>query len=333
MVKKLIPLFLGVILIQGCASIVPVKGLDATNCNPKLNLACVEAPEVVELPTYEQLRNLPPAEKPIVVAVYKYPDLTGQRKQKGNAAMFSTAVSQGGNTMLIDALKNAGQGKWFRVVERVGLDHLTRERQIVRTTREQYGEKDETGLAPLLFARIILEGGIIGFDTNIETGGIGARTLGIGYSQQYRRDVVTVSLRAVSTLTGEVLLNVQASKTILSIADGYDVFKFVDMDTQLVEIEDGMTENESVTRSLRSTIEAAVLEMIYQGEELDFWKINWPMKQVVEGKVEEVMDEAEIIYVAPINDPSEIPEGSDEKKEVEIPEEVITPETIEEIRG
>ena len=243
-------------LLTSCASIVPVKGLDATNCNPNIGMACVEKPQVVEMPTHEELRNLPSPEKPVVVAVYKYMDKTGQRKQKGNAAMFSTAVSQGGETMLIDALKSAGEGTWFRVVERVGLDHLTRERQIVRTTREQYNTdgKDDTGLAPLLFAGIILEGGIIGFDTNIETGGMGARTLGVGYSQQYRRDIVTVSLRAVSTLTGEILLNVQTSKTILSIADGYDVFKFVDLDTQLIEIEDGMTENESVTRSLRSTI-------------------------------------------------------------------------------
>tara|TARA_R110000823_G_scaffold39063_10_gene104609 strand:- start:951 stop:1691 length:741 start_codon:yes stop_codon:yes gene_type:complete len=239
------------------------------------------------MPTYKELLNLPPAEKMPVIAVYSFSDKTGQRKQKGNAAMFSTAVTQGGETMLIDALKTAGNGQWFRVVERVGIDHLTRERQIVRTTREQYGEEDKTGLAPLLFAGIILEGGIIGFDTNIETGGIGARTLGVGYSQQYRRDIVTVSLRAVSTLTGEILLNVQASKTILSIADGYDVFKFVDMDTQLIEIEDGMTENESVTRSLRSCIEAAVLELIYQGEKKEFWKINWPTEEILEAEIKE----------------------------------------------
>ena len=277
-VDKLTTLFFGIILLQGCAGLVPIEGLDATGCNEKLNMQCVELPQVVEMPTHDQLFNLPPAEKMPIVAVYSFSDKTGQRKQKGNAAMFSTAVTQGADTMLIDALKTAGNGKWFRVVERVGIDHLTRERQIVRTTREQYGEEDKTGLAPLLFAGMILEGGIIGFDTNLETGGIGARTLGIGYSQQYRRDMVTVSLRAVSTLTGEVLLNVQTSKTILSIADGYDVFKFVDMSTQLLEIEDGMTENESVTRSLRSCIEAAVLELILQGEKQDFWKINWPQE-------------------------------------------------------
>ena len=310
-------------ILSSCASIVPPRWIKMQlNCNPNLNLQCVEEPQVVEMPTHKELRSLPSPEKPVVVAVYQYTDKTGQRKQKGNAAMFSTAVSQGGETMLIDALKSAGEGTWFRVVERVGLDHLTRERQIVRTTREQYNTdgKDETGLAPLLFAGIILEGGIIGFDTNIETGGIGARTLGVGYSQQYRRDIVTVSLRAVSTLTGEILLNVQTSKTILSIADGYDVFKFVDLDTQLIEIEDGMTENESVTRSLRSTIEAAVLEIIYQGDERGFWEINWPVNKIIEGKVGEIIDEAEIILTKPI-------EKSD------LPIEVPTPDNIEEIRG
>jgi len=284
--KSLILILLFVGLTQGCASLVPLEGLSATNCVSFIE--CIEAPEVVELPTHEELRQLPPAEKMPVVAVYSFLDLTGQRKQKGDVAMFSTAISQGASTMLIDALKTAGNGKWFRVVERVGIDHLTRERQIVRTTREQYDEEDKTGLAPLLFAGMILEGGVIGFDTNIETGGRGARSLGIGVSQAYRRDIVTVHLRAVSTLTGEILLNVQTSKTILSIADGFDVFKFIDMDTQLIEIEDGMTENESVTRSLRSCIEAAVLELIYQGEKESFWKINRPIEIIEPETIEEI---------------------------------------------
>ena len=295
--KNLIFLLLVIGLLQGCASMVAPRGLNATDCAPALEMPsgsrfiqCVEAPEVIELPTHDELRQLPPAEQMPVVAVYSFLDLTGQRKSGGNgAALFSTAVTQGASTMLIDALKTAGNGKWFRVVERVGIDHLTRERQIVRTTRQQYGEEDDTGLAPLLFAGIILEGGVIGFDTNIETGGRGARYLGIGASQAYRRDVVTVHLRAVSTLTGEILLNVQTSKTILSIADGFDVFKFIDMDTQLIEIEDGMTENESVTRSLRSCIEAAVLELIYQGEKQEFWKINRPV-EITEPE-EEIKDE------------------------------------------
>ena len=295
MVRNLLLIsFIGIL--TSCASIVPPGGLSATNCNPNLNLQCVEDPKVVRMPTYKELLNLPPAEKMPVIAVYSFSDKTGQRKQKGNAAMFSTAVSQGTATMLVDALKTAGEGKWFRVVERLGLDNLTRERQIVKNTRAAYGE--ETTLAPMLFAGIILEGGIIGFDTNIETGGRGARYLGIGMQQAYRRDIVVVHLRAVSVLTGEIILNVQTSKTILSVATGYDVFKFVELDTQLVEIEDGMTENESVTRSVRSAIEAAVYELILQGDKRGFWTINWPItEKVIKNEIEKVFEEKDIVLV------------------------------------
>ena len=285
---------IGLLLLSSCASMVSVKGIHDTNCSKFVE--CSEEPTTVELPTHQKLLNLPPATEKPIIAVYKFLDKTGQRKQKGDAAMFSTAVSQGSETMLIDALKTAGNGEWFRVVERVGIDHLTRERSIVRSTREAY--QDETKLAPLLFAGIILEGGIIGYDTNIETGGRGARYLGIGAQQAYRRDIVVIHLRAVSTLTGEILLNVQTSKTILSVAEGFDVFKFVEMDTQLVEVEDGMTENESVTRSVRSTIEAAVYELILQGDERGFWSIRWPVNdEMIKDEVREIMEEVEIIVV------------------------------------
>ena len=285
---------IGLLLLSGCASMVSPGGLSDGNCVGILE--CVEEPEIIELPTHEKLLNLPPAKERPIIAIYKFLDKTGQRKQKGDAAMFSTAVTQGGETMLIDALKTAGDGTWFRVVERVGVDHLTRERQIVRTTRESYGE--EKKLAPLLFAGIILEGGIIGYDTNIETGGRGARYLGIGTQQAYRRDIVTVHLRAVSVLTGEIILNVQTSKTILSVATGFDVFRFVELDTQLVEVEDGMTENESVTRSVRSTIEAAVYELILQGDERGYWTIQWPVTEnKIKKEVAEVFEEVEIVVV------------------------------------
>lgn len=239
-------------------------------------MECVEEPEVVKLPSYQKLLNLPPAEKMPIVAVYNFADKTGQRKRQDNVASFSTAVTQGATEMLIDALKTAGRGKWFRVVERNGIDHLVRERQIIISTRKKHETKDNptAQIQPLLFAGMIIEGGIIGYDTNIETGGKGARYLGIGITRQYRRDSVVISLRAVSTLTGEVLLNVQSRKTILSVGGGMDLFRFLDMDTKLLELEDGVSENESVTYATRTAIEAAVLEMIYQGNDRGFWKIE-----------------------------------------------------------
>jgi curli production assembly/transport component CsgG len=268
------------VLISGCASIsIPGDKVCMTDF-----LECVEEPQFIELPTYKKLRNLPPAEQMPVVAVYKFDDLTGQRLSSDGAASFSTAVTQGAKDLLIDSLKAAGakdnpKGTWFRVVERgLGLDHLVRERQIVRSTREQYETETEPAqqVQPLLFAGMILEGGIIGYDTNVETGGNGARYLGIGTTNQFRRDSVVVSLRAVSTLTGEVILNVQTYKTILSTGQAGDVFRFLDMDTKLLELESGMTENESVTWAVRSAVEAAVLALIQQGSDRGYWELVYP---------------------------------------------------------
>jgi curli production assembly/transport component CsgG len=289
-----------VLLLQGCAS-VPRWSDNPEDCNPAtwgeeynhdvLNYAkaggrtfkrampyiCVEGPEVVKLPSYIELMQLPPAKEKPIVAVYNFIDKTGQRKNREGIADFSTAVTQGGVEMVIDALKTAGEGKWFRVVERNGIDALVRERQIIRSARTDYAKATNTeakGVQPLLFAGMIIEGGIIGYDSNIKTGGRGARTLGIGFARRYQQDVVTVSMRAVSVLTGEVLLNVQTRKTVLSYGSSGDVFRFVEQGTQLIEIEDGVGNNESVTYATRTAIEAAVLELIYQGHHRGFWQIE-----------------------------------------------------------
>ena len=266
---KLLALLL-VLFLTGCAS-VPMYDDSCTAALAAIS-ECREPAIEVRLPTHVQLKKIPPAKDKIVVAVYKFLDLTGQRKSKDNIASFSTAVTQGGTEMLIDALKTAGGNTWFRVVERAGIDNLVRERQIIRSTREEHDE--DKGIQPLLFAGIIIEGGIIGYDSNIESGGRGARYLGIGRTSKYRRDAVTVSLRGVSTLTGEVLLNVQAKKTIFSYGTGFDVFKFVDMDTELVEYEDGVARNESITYATRAAIEAAVVALIEQGDARGFWTIQ-----------------------------------------------------------
>jgi curli production assembly/transport component CsgG len=231
-----------------------------------------DRPRVVGPSDITGLMSLPPPERRPVVAVYDFPDLTGQRNDNGVSSSLATAVTQGGTALLIDALKNAGNGQWFTVVERNRIENLARERQIVRQQREEYEGDDATRLRPMLFAGLIIEGGIVGFDSNIMTGGTGARYLGIGGSHQYRKDQVIVSLRAVSTDTGEVLLNVQISKTIYSVGNDVSVFKFVDAGTQLIEFESGMTENEANTMAVKVAIEAAVVEMINQGVERNLWR-------------------------------------------------------------
>ena len=237
----------------------------------------------------------PPTRGPIVVAVYKFLDRTGQRKSKDNIASLSSAVTQGADVIVIQALKQAGNGSWFRVVERVGLDHLIKERQLVRSTRATFeGKKRKSKLKPLLFAGIIIEGGIISYDTNILSGGSGARFFGTGGSGQYRKDQVSIYMRVVSVQSGEILLNVGVTKTILSIRTGLDFFRFIDIGQKALEIETGGAVNEPTTFAIKKAIEAAVIALINEGAKKKIWafkKMPKKKKKVIKKLKEEQVEE------------------------------------------
>ena len=220
----------------------------------------------------------------ITVAVYKFPDVTGQRKQTG----LSTAVSQGADVWVIQALMAVSGGDWFTVVERASLDNVVKERQLIRSTRELYdGATGVDSLQPMLFAGLILEGGIVGYDTNTTSGGAGMRYFGLGVGEEYRTDQVTVSLRLVGVQTGEILLTVQVTKTIASTSNGADVFRFLDLGTRALEIESGNAANEPVNYAIRTAIEYAVLQMVYEGKELGLWEWELP---IVEEKINIIAD-------------------------------------------
>jgi curli production assembly/transport component CsgG len=235
--------------------------------------------------TERMLEAIPPPQKPVAIAVYDFTDQTGQFKPTDSGVQtLSRAVSQGGTPILIKALQDAGNRSWFTIVEREQLHNLLNERQIIREMRQRYlGETNVNpqALPSLLFAGVLLEGGIIGYDTNTVTGGAGAQFLGIGGHTDYRQDTVTVSLRAVSVKTGEVLTSVTASKTIASKAIDGNLFKFVAF-KKLLEAEAGVTTNEPAELALQQAIEKAVYDLVMDGAELKLWsfadqKAAWPL--------------------------------------------------------
>jgi curli production assembly/transport component CsgG len=236
------------------------------------------------------LRSLPPPEQPIVVAVYKFRDQTGQYKGSETMTQYSTAVTQGGTSMLIRALMEAGNGKWFTVLEREGLTDLMNERKIINQTREMYSEKDKAeshpSLPPLLYAPILLEGGIIAYETNLLTGGIGARYFGLGGSSEFRRDTVTSMLRAVSVKDGSVLNHVDARKTIFSVELDSGLFRFVSF-KRLLELEAGITSNEPPQMAVMETIEACVYAMIIEGLINKLWDTK--DQSLVKGLIEDYL--------------------------------------------
>jgi curli production assembly/transport component CsgG len=263
MAIRLLYSFLLAILVSSCAVL---------NKNTDLSLTRdIQPADILDLQSVE-LAELPPAKRKPVIAVYRdsFQDLTGQRKSNSSFALFSTAVTQAPEALLIRALKHAANGEFFRVVERVGLDNLTKERQLIRSTRENFDEDKQ--LQPLLFAGLLIQGGVINYDTNVQSGGMGARYLGIGTSKQYREDVVTISLRLVSVSTGEVLVETLVSKSIVSTSVSQDVFRFIEAGTELVEIEGGVAENEVGSIALQKAIETGVFNLIEIGIERGYWE-------------------------------------------------------------
>ena len=251
-----------------------------TGCASTNKPVMYDDPYVVGTSQTDMLRAIKPLEgQPVIdIAVYEFPDMTGQRKPSTKFSQLSMAVSQGSDAWVIKAFKEVANGKFFRVVERAGLDNLVKERQLIRSTREMYdGDNLDTmknTLKPLLFAGLIIEGGIVGYDANVASGGDGARYFGIGIHEEYRVDQVTVSMRMVSVQTGEVLLTAESTKSIASFKTGADVFRFLDLSTKALEIESGVASNEPVNYAVRSAIEYCVYLLLAQGDAKGYWKID-----------------------------------------------------------
>ena len=221
--------------------------------------------------THRDLLKLPRAKGKIVASVYGFRDQTGQYKPAPDSS-FSTAVTQGAGAMLTKALVDS---QWFIPVEREGLQNLLTERRIVRALDTQKPKPPADTLSGLLAANVLLEGGIIAYESNVRTGGAGVRYLGVGASEQYRTDQVTVNLRAVDIRTGRILVTVSTTKSVYSYKLSGDVFRFVKF-RGLLEAEAGFTRNEPAQLAVLDAIEAAVIHLIVQGIRENHWALLNP---------------------------------------------------------
>lgn len=219
------------------------------------------------------LDNLPPPKRKLDVSIYNFPDLTGQNKSNDNFAEFSRALTQGGSSILTDVVVKAGGGAWFDVAERADLQPLLQERQIIQNTRTAIDGDKAQSLPPLRFAGILLEGGVIGYDTNETTGGLGANYLGVGPSVQYRQDIITVALRAVSVQTGRVLASVTTTKIVYSINVAGTGFLFAAVD-KLLQADIGFTKNTPPTLAVREGVQLAVYSLIFEGVKNKLWEFK-----------------------------------------------------------
>ena len=165
--KKIIALGLMLAALQGCSLREPMPA-EQDSQTPTLT---------PRASTYYDLINMPRPKGRLMAVVYGFRDQTGQYKPTP-ASSFSTSVTQGAASMLMDALQASG---WFVVLEREGLQNLLTERKIIRASQKKPNTpvNIQAELPPLQAANMMLEGGIIAYDTNVRSGGEGARYLGI----------------------------------------------------------------------------------------------------------------------------------------------------------
>ena len=246
------------ILLGGCATSQPPA---------EANTAATLTPAT---PMTRDLLRLPLPKGKVIAAVYGFRDQTGQYKAAPDSS-FSTSVTQGAAAMLIKALKDSG---WFTTVERENLQDLLTERKIVRALEMAPAKGEAPATVPaLLPASILIEGGVIAYESNVRTGGAGARYLGIGLSTQYRVDQVTVNLRNIDIRHGQILQSISTTKTIYSYEIHPSVFKFVNF-KDLLELEGGMTRNEPAQLCVKDAIESAVVHLVVQGLKDGTWSLK-----------------------------------------------------------
>ncbi len=247
------------------------------SCSPFFHqpLGIREAELGPETPAKMELLELPEPQEKIVVAVYKFRDQTGQYKASEVGANWSTAVTQGATNILIRALEESG---WFIPIERENIGNLLNERKIIRSSREQYEGTSNILLPPLLFAGVLIEGGIVSYETNVFTGGAGVRYFGTDASAQYREDRVSIYLRAVSTSNGKVLKTVYTTKSILSQEVSMGVFRYVKF-KRLLEAETGFTYNEPTEMAVTEAIEKGIHSLVIEGILDSLWTTKTPVNR------------------------------------------------------
>lgn len=250
------------------------------------------------------MMELPRPTEPIVAAVYKFRDQTGQYKESNVGASWSTAVTQGATNILIRALEESG---WFIPIERENISNLINERKIISASRSQYEQNPNVVLPPLLFAGILLEGGIVSYESNVYTGGAGVRYFGADASAQYREDRVSIYLRAISTSNGKILKSVYTTKSILSQEVTTGFFRFVKF-KRLLEAETGFTYNEPREMAINEAVEKAVHSLIVEGMLENLWTSSDTLGKehpVVIDYIKEKEENIQIDYVGRIRDTNE----------------------------
>ncbi|PMH75364.1 hypothetical protein BCU63_05175, partial [Vibrio splendidus] len=168
-------------------------------------------------------------------------------------------------SMLMHSLSGLNDGKLYKVIDRTFLAQMLDERQLASIS------VSPKNLGVLKVPSIVFTGGVIAYDHNNKQVAGGFFFNDFSLSSEYSMDTVTVSLRAVSVKTGEILLSSISKKTIISISAGINSYKI--FDDNLMQLEMGGSYNEPISVATRLAIEQSILDITKQALELGWWNL------------------------------------------------------------
>jgi curli production assembly/transport component CsgG len=218
------------------------------------------------------LAEPPPPAAPINVAVYDFQDLTGQNKSSYTVgfAEFSRAITQGASVILVDALKTAGSGSWFNVVERGYLDSLLRERKLIQDTYSFLKKDPRKLIDPLKFAEYIVTGGVVSYDSPIQTGSAAVTLGNYGGGLGGHKDLVTINIRLVRVRDGLVLKSINASRPIITGSATGNATRV--LGRRILDAKGAIGVQEATQTAVREAIEAGVYELVRSGAATWLWE-------------------------------------------------------------
>ena len=120
---------------------------------------------------------------------------------------------------------------------------------------------DEKPVEDLRTAQYLVSGAIIGYESDIISSGNGIRIVNTGAVNEERKDMITLNLRFVDAVSGEIVSNSTVSQAVISRRDQGDFMNYVTVNT-ILEFEAGMVINEPRTLALDAAIRLALSENI-----------------------------------------------------------------------
>ena len=168
------------------------------------------------------------------------------------------------------ALKTAGSGSWFNVVERGYLDSLLRERKLIQDTYSFLKKDPRKLIDPLKFAEYIVTGGVVSYDSPIQTGSAAVTLGNYGGGLGGHKDLVTINIRIVRVRDGLVLKSINASRPIITGSATGNATRV--LGRRILDAKGAIGVQEATQTAVREAIEAGVYELVRSGAATGLWE-------------------------------------------------------------